>query len=152
MAGHSLSTPGARFTLPLPLVIGGLQEQHQDTGHGGGGWGGGGQGSGRTTSSGTPVPLSCPQHIWWLVLRKIVAESLLMAAQKRSGGAVSQLGPGGTAEEALGPWVGPPDGLEAGRGVAAQGRPEAWCLVAGSGGGGGFAFHPGPVRAYARHR
>ena len=59
-----------------------------------------------------------------------------MAAQKRSGGVVSQLGPGGTAEEALGPWVGPPDGLEAGRGVAAQGRPEARCLVAGSGGGG----------------
>ena len=106
VAGHSLSTLGARFPLPLPLVIGGLQEQHQDTGHGeggDGGGGGGGQGSGRTTSSGTPVPLSGPQHIWWLVLRKTVAESLLMAAQKRSGGAVSQLGPGGTAEEALGP-------------------------------------------------
>ena len=43
VAGHSLSTLGARFPLPLPLVIGGLQEQHQDTGHGGGGWGGGGR-------------------------------------------------------------------------------------------------------------
>ena len=41
VVGHSLSTLGARFPLPLPLVIGGLQEQHQDTGHGGGDGGGG---------------------------------------------------------------------------------------------------------------